>query len=364
MDTARLLDVLSDIQFDYTKWTVAERLTALISVTGRMASNQAQPPEFNQARAALSAGLAQARSNSFSPSRQEILNRLGGADLTGLGLERQVQRVLDENRSVHHALTRLQDLNQRVVTFHAALVQVAKSLAQFEGLGNRAGAGEFELGLHFPDSSLEEGLGGLQQALREWSMHLENIVELSTGERRTPRIVSAGGGSLWLFLATSATAATAIGGGVLGILEAYKKILEIRKLRGDLKRNGMPAEVLQAVEGVESRRLEEAIDAAAGSVASASPLADVGRKNELTVAVRRAFRFVATAAGKGIIIEISASRDVELRRDALAVDTAEHRAVNLCVQVAELQRTLGPPTDLPQIAEVPQDLPHAGRLDG
>jgi hypothetical protein len=251
--------------------------------------------------------LRNAASNKFSPAWQQIINDIGGSGLLGIPLADKIQVIFERNQiTLPQALQELTPISQAVANFKAGIDQLVLGLDQLKiGTEDPLQPGECEVGVAIPRQALEDDLSAFTDELSEVAFILATFVELSTGVHQPLSIRTVSSTNFLLYIGVGIWAARTIAYGAEHIIESYKKILEIRKLKADAHRLGLPEQTVTGIEEYATSEMAKTIEQTTSEiVAKFSRVTDSGRKNELTTKLRFSLNKMANRIDNGWNFEV------------------------------------------------------------
>ena len=219
----------------------------------------------------------------LSPAQKRMLDELGGSDLFGPGLLRQIETILAENvLTPAVAFQKLQELKKRYDSWISAFEQINQGFELLHIEAKPLMPGEAELGPLLPATLYEGKLNGLAEELNILDRALRFVVEATTGETSEIGLRDIAASDPTFYLNLGIPVALAIGGIITWALDTYERILKIQRVSKELASAGdISPETIGSfnrdAETLEQREIErkskEIID-------SASHLSEE-RKNEL-----------------------------------------------------------------------------------
>jgi hypothetical protein len=316
--------------------------------------NQPQAPQFQQQvaqhLATLETALKDAPSNNFSPAWKETLKELGLHDLLGNNLLIRIQEIFHRNQiTPSAALQDLQTLNTQLTTRKASLEQI---LSSFRNLGIGAEElqpGTCEVGVLIPRSAINNKLNEFVSDLDELNRIFAVFSELTTGTRPDFDIRSISSSDLNVFLSMLPVVAASIAVAVERIVGIYKQILEIRKLHGELKNQGVTTKELQGVFNHANNRMKKEIEQLTAELLDKYyAKKDEGRRNELATELHFSLNKIANRIDKGYSVEIRVQplpdEEKAAKKGGRAAADAEHiEAILAASKSLEFLRLQGEP---------------------
>jgi len=326
VNAGRLHAVLESIKQDYEKNGVVEKLQATVNALSASISSttEANANVFREALADLYAALDQSSSISAMPSQLEILQEIGGADKTGLGLRERIQSTLDANNvTPANALAELQKMLEGVTQFAEVVVKTVEGFDELKIPYDELEPGETEIGVQVPWPVIHSNLEGLQEEIHEFDKALRIFGEVAEDNPQSPEIRAVGSSELQLFIQSTPAIAVCVATALERLCALYKQILEIKLLKKQLREKRLPDKVMASVEEHQQQLADKGIEKIANDIMREfSKKRDKERQNELRNGMRAALRFLAA--------QIDAGVDMEVRSEPpRAKDVAESEGENI-----------------------------------
>lgn len=308
----------------------AERLHAIVialnkEVTGRGVVNKMQEmvnalqnvvnqphPSHQQnlatSRDAMYAAVTDTASDEFSPTWRQILSEIGGDDLFGKNLKEDIEAVFARNQLTPAvALEDLRKLLDRLQKFTTALDEVASSFRLFEIGHEQLAPGECEIGVLIPRPAVSNRLLDFAKELNELGFILNTFSEVATGKKDELTIRTISSSDLLVYLQAAAPYAACLGVAIERVAATYKQLLEIRKLRQEIRKQGVPEDRTAGIEKYANELMERGIEETSLAIVDGfykEKEKDKGRKNELTNAVRISLKEIASRIDRGFNLEV------------------------------------------------------------
>jgi hypothetical protein len=299
------LAIINDINSTKTQITLQQLVTALQNQV-----NQPQAPAFQQQVSqhlqTLDASLSSAPSNDFSPVWKQALKELGMHELLGNNLRNHIKEIFERNQITPSiALKDLQSLSTQLTNRKEALEQVLASFKKLEIGEEKLEPGQCEVGVLVPRLAINNRLNEFAKDLDELDKIFATFSELTTGSRPGFQIRSISSSDLSVFLNTLPIVAAGIALAVDRIVVIYKHILEIRKLRGELKKQGVSNKDLKGVSSHADNMMKSEIEKLIPELLDKYYVNnDKERRNELTTELRFSLNKIARRIDKGYSLEI------------------------------------------------------------
>ncbi len=327
--------IITDIKNTKTDSTLQQLVTSLQNQV-----NQPQSPQFQQQVSqhltTLYASLTNAPSNNFSPAWKQALKELGVHDLLGANLSNHVREIFERNQITPSvALQELQSLHKQLVSCKTSLEQVISSFQQLKIGAEKLEPGQCELGILVPRKAINNELNEFAHDLSELNEILGTFSELTTRNRPGFQIRSISSSDLNVFLGMLPVVAAGIAVAVERVVGVYKQILEIRKLHGELKNQGVPNKDIKGVLNYANNMMKDEIEKLVPELLDKYyDNKDKERRNELATQLRFSLNKIAKRIDKGYSVEFRvqpiSDQKPAAKSDKVSKD-AEHIQVILAV---------------------------------
>ncbi len=233
---------------------------------------------------------------------------VGAEKLFGSQLEERVNKIFARNQ-ITPAIARneIQQLFTQLRSFREALDWLLNAFGRLNIGKEQLRPGECEIGVLIPRMNVNNQLDKLAEELEELNRILSDFAELATGSRPGFEVKSVSTTDFSIFLSPSPITLASISFAVERIIAVYKNLLEIRKLKNELKENGIPDKQLQGVQDHANGIMENGIEAIKNDLFKMFyKQKDGGRENELRTAVGMSLRKIADRIDRGVNIEVRA----------------------------------------------------------
>lgn len=309
MNAERLHAIASALQADISKSAVLSNLQQLISMLSNQVS-QPNEPQYQQQTSqfliALLEGLHTAAVNQFSPTWQQALQEIGAWQHLGNTLAVSVEEIFARNQITPSvAQQELQALFNEVEAISSAFDQLLASFRTLRIGKEDLAPGECELGVLVPRAFVDNRLDRFAYELEELDKIFGVFAELSTGSRPSFPIKTISSTDLSVFLEVGAVVGACVATAVERIISLYKTLLEVRKLQGELVKQGVDKKNLEGLQTHTNGIMDVGIDKLVKNLMSEFiGEVDAGRKNELSVELKYSLKKIANRIDRGFNIEV------------------------------------------------------------
>lgn len=238
----------------------------------------------------------------LSPSGQAILQRLGVAELCGEGLASAIETVPSSGTSPAAAVERLQSLRTRAKAAFDTLSSLRLAMHELGIDASHPPAEEAEVEVRLPGQIFGSNLGGFAIEAKRLDNALRDVVEVVSGSRPALGIRGFSTGSVEIFITVEPGAGLALLMLANQILTLINNIMQNRKLRVELERQGAPT---QQIAEWEEKKVENELKRLRDALLKESPL-DGPRKNELKGPLSKSLEYLAHRIDNGMDLSVAA----------------------------------------------------------
>lgn len=309
MNAERLHVIAAALKQEMAELETVQKLQNLCNSLQQVAS-QGNHPQFQTQLAAnlkeVYAAFGNNPSDEFSPAWRQALAELGGTNLFGNALKSTIEEIFKRNQLTPSvALTELQQLQQQLASFGQALDQLLSSFKKLKIGNEKLEPGQCEIGMLIPRDAVGNTLSGFAQELKELILVLNTFSEVATGKPEDLSIKTISSSDLTVYLHATPPFAACLAVAIERIVALYKQLVEIRKIKAELLKQGVPEKQTAGIEDHANNLMSTGIDALAVEITEKyHPGKDGHRKNELTNAVRISLNRIANRIDRGYNIEV------------------------------------------------------------
>ena len=271
-------------------------------------ANPDYPQQVGQFREQLDAALSGAPSNGFSPAWHKATVELEVAHLLGNELRERLDEIFGRNQiTTPIAHQEIQPLASKLTELSAALENLLAGFDVFSIGNEELEPGEFEFGVLIPRDAVDNELAALGDELRKLDEIFLPFTELVSGSRPQFQVRSISSSDFSVFVDAAPQVAAAIAVGITWVLATYKQLLEIRRLRDEMKRQGVPETKLGGVDEHADDTMAEGIGKAVEAL-----IKDFGkslqepRQHEMRTALKLSLNAISNRVDRGYNIEVRA----------------------------------------------------------
>jgi hypothetical protein len=351
MNVERLHAIAAALQADLSATSTLPLLQQLISSLSNQISQPNQPQfqqQTSQLLTQLISSLENAKVNHFSPTWNQILQEIGAADIVGTPLAQEIQNIFSRNQITPSvAQQELQDQYNRLQTVSSGIDQFLAGVKTLKIGSELLEPGECELGVLVPRSFVDNRLDRFAEELEELNRIFGVFSELSTGSRPGFEIKTISSTDLTVYLEATAVAGACVATAIERIITLYKSLLEIRKIQGELVKQGLEKENLKGIEDHANGIMSNGIDKLVKELlAEYMPKGEKGRVNELSIELKLVLGKVADRIDRGFNIEVrmeapkvepGADSDDQVEQKALIASHAKIATASKHLQFLKLE---------------------------
>lgn len=299
------LAVLGEITGTNIENTLQQLMKALQNQVNQPQTAQFQQ-QVSQLLQTLNTSLEKAPSKNFSPDWNQALTELGIRSLLGDELSNRIREIFQRNQiTPSAALQEIQKIHGQLSASRTGLDQLSNSFKLLHIGAEELEPGQCEVGIVVPRSAVSNQLDEFSSDLSEINNIFGVFSELTTGHRPSFQIrsISSSDFSILMDMSPVTAASIAVAGGT--IIKAYKDLLEIRKLNGELKEKGIPNKVINGISGYADKMMQDVINKLVPDLLKKYyKVNDENRRAELTTELHFALNKIARRVDKGYHLEI------------------------------------------------------------
>lgn len=256
----------------------------------------------------VDSSLASCPSDNFSPAWRQLLSELGGDNLFGLSLHKQIQNIFQTNAITPAvALKQLEALLSKLEAFKEGLENLLSSFQQFKIGNEQLEPGQCEIGMLIPRDAVKNQLPNFAQELKELVFILNTFSEVATGNPEELTIKTISSSDLTVYLDGTARFAACLAVAIERIVALYQRLLEIKKSKAELEKHGVPEEDMAGITAHANNLMSDGIETLTVEIIEKyHPAKDGHRKNELKNAIRISLNRIANRIDRGYNIEVRA----------------------------------------------------------
>jgi len=307
MDASRLLAVVDDIETEFNNGFL-EALTALIQeyTAARDTPAQDNTPAIKVAFDALTSSVKSSVFADYPPSKVAILDAIKALHRVGPGFEGRLNEILSvSGQTTAGIVTGLTELQADLRRFQKACSQTKTGLQSLGVIPYTLEVGAFEAGILIPEELVDSQLGNLVKELEAWNRIVRGFQEIAGEEEREVVVTGLASGSYEVYIPLGIVAASILARTIGKVLEWYRQILELRKLRLEIQKLGAPASEPEVYKKHERDTLEKNIlEFAKEIIQESNSKLDPTRKNELETQIKLSITQIARFVDKGGIVEV------------------------------------------------------------
>jgi hypothetical protein len=315
MNIERFNSIMYDIANDEQELKLSSLLKTLQNTFSQNINqpNEATSNAFKNARQVLWEALAKCRSNKFPPSQKAFIDYIDATKFLGAGLKTELERIIADNASTPgQAVVEVQKHVTDTLEFVYRVTTVNKTLVDLKIEYDFTAKDEYEIGILFPTTLFNNNLEGLQKELCKLNQYMKVFGEIAADDTSSPTIRSITNGSADFFLNTVPAVAAFLALAIDKIVGLYLRILQIRKLRQDMKNTKVPEKLLKPIEDHEKVLISEEIEKIAKDLFKEyRKKPNKNRDPELQIHLTNALVYLIKRLDQGVDFEINPPTEFE-----------------------------------------------------
>lgn len=309
MNVEKLNSLAYDIVEENKELQYVAKFQNVITTLQQVISQPQQPQHQTNLSTQLNAlqeALSKSLVNTLSPAWYQVLVELQIDDVLGNNLYQKIEIVLSKNQ-ITPAKAK-QDLDKYFSKLNTKITGFTNVVTGLETLDvgyDELNEGECEIGVLIPRTYIKNDLGKFGDEIKELTFIFNNYSELITGKKESFQIRNLSTSDPLITVATVTAIAAGMAKTIGWLIENYKKLLEIKILKAQLKKQGLSEENLQGISDHSNGFMEKAIEEIITKVAKEyNGNGDKNRKNELLNGVRISLNKIANRIDRGFNFEV------------------------------------------------------------
>jgi hypothetical protein len=309
MNVEKLNSLAYDLVEENKKLNYSGMLQSVISSLQNVISQPQQPNHqttLSQQLEELHSALSESLVNNLSPAWYQVLVELDINHILGKNLSERINQILSKNQiTPATAKSELEavfnDLNTKMTGFQNLVSGLDSLEIGYDELENE----ECEIGILIPRDFFDNDLENLAEEIKELIFILNFFSELITGEKQSFQVRNLSTTDPLITVGTIIAIAGGFAKTVSWLIDSYKKLLEIKKLKQELKNNGLSAKNLKGITDYCNGHMEKSIEDIIKNLSKEyNGNGDQGRKNELLNAARISLNKLANRIDHGFNFEV------------------------------------------------------------
>lgn len=312
MEVTKLHNLTYDIGHYDDSEELRKELAKLLATFNQLKSSPAHKQyqaNYQSAKESVIASLGDSSITDLTPSYQKILDKIGGKKYVGNEFLEAIQSTLKiEDFNTADVSANLKKLIDERNQFFDSIKQLNTSFKQLNIGYHYWTTNKLELGILVPKKITDNHeIPDVTKHLNRWNRILKDVNEIIGQGSDDIKITFQDIGSLHYFFDCPEVTVTAIVTCIERLSALYKKILEIRKLRSELKKYDFPKKEQKSIEKHESTTIEKEINSITEGLfkEQAKKRFEGGRRNELKNALKLHLKWIAKQMDDGEIVEVN-----------------------------------------------------------
>lgn len=335
MNVERFNSIMNDLMLEEEEPNIAALLQTLQKSFSQNISqpNPSTVQAFISARQALWEALANSRSNQFPPSQKAFIDSIDATKFVGNGLKAELERIIADNASTPgQAVVEVQNHIQKTLEFIARVKTINQNLIELNIEYDFTGKNEYEVGVLLPTALFNNNLEGLQKELCKLNQQMKVFGEIAADDTSSPTIRCITNGSADFFLNAVAPVAAFLAIAIERTVGLYLRILQIRKLRQEMKDTKVPDKLLKPIEDHEKELIPEELEKIAKDLfKDYRKKPNKERDPELQAHLTKALMYLIKRLDQGVDFEITPPTEFDEPKE----DAAEKDKKDYAKKVAE-----------------------------
>lgn len=329
MNAERLHAIAAAIRTDFGNTNFLPKLQQLVQSTANLSQQPNQQQFQNQVaqyREAVIDALRSSKLNEFSPAWRQVIAEIGGEIFFDGRLEGEITNLFSINQVTPNALnSSLQKIHADAQGWFEAITELNNAFDRLDIGSEDLSPGECELGVLIPRTFVDNRLDRFSAELSQLNKMFSVFAEITTGSRPGFKIRTISSSDLTIYLEAAPKVCACIALAIERIVALYKSLLEIRKLQGELKKQGLQDDSLKGVREHAENLITQGVDKIADEILEKNNVKQRdGRENEISIELRMTLKKIAARIDRGFNIEIR----MEMPRKEQVGEAVENEAIS------------------------------------
>lgn len=296
--------------------------------------------------------------NELSPAWYQLLVDLEIDDVFGNNLSNSIKKIIATNNiTPASAKEDLEKIFSKLNALMSSFTQITTGLKNLNIGFDELEEGECEIGILIPRSSIDNNLENLKNEIGELTFILNNFAELFSGEKKPYELRTLSTTDPLITVGTLIGIAAGFAKAVGYVIDNYKKLLEIKKLKLELKNQGLSEDDLQGIEEHCNNYMAHKIDQLIVEFKKdCNFITDKNRKKEVLNGVAISLNKIANRIDQGYNFEVRVNEppvqeiDEESENNEEFNELAQFREIKSNSEIMQFLKTEGEP-----ILRLPED---------
>ena len=348
MNIEKLNSLANDIVLENKKLQFVAKFQNLLNTLQNVIAQPQQPQHQKNLTTQLTdlkESLINSLVNNLSPAWYQVLVELQIDEVLGLKLIDKIDMIFSKNQiTPANAKIELDKiftvLNQKINGF-TNIVSGLKIL----NIGlDELEEGECEIGVLIPRKYIKNDLGKFGDEIKELTFIFSNYSELIIGKKESFQIRNISTSEPLITVTTVTAIVVGVAKSIGWLIDNYKKLLEIKKLKSELNKQGLSDANLQGIVDYSNSFMEKSIENIVKKLSKEyNANGDVARKNELLNGVRISLNKIANRIDNGFNFEIRIEPIVEKENTTTKGNKTEVAAIEQVSKSLQFMKLEGQP---------------------
>ncbi|HUU47241.1 MAG TPA: hypothetical protein VMX17_12360 [Candidatus Glassbacteria bacterium] len=311
MNAERLHALCLSLQKEINQINIHQKLQQVVQFLQNIVNQPQQPQpqqQLSNVVTQLHNELSNSQSDAFSPAWRQAFEEIGGEKLLGIALSERIREIIEHNQiTPSSAHQEIQKIQQEFEHFKSGIDNTVAGLKSLNIGYELLKPGECEVGVVIPRKAVNNQLNEFGKELQELNFIFGTFSELASGSRENYKIKSISSSDLGIYLAAIPPVVACIAHATEKIIDIYKKLIEIRKIKTELKMLGLKEKEIQGITDHSNKIMKKGIKTLTVEIVNNYYCGnDENRKNELSNAVKISLNKIANRIDQGFNIEVRA----------------------------------------------------------
>lgn len=309
MNVEKVHKLANDIVTENSKLGILDKFQSMIDDLQNIISQPNQPHFQNNLATTLKelkGSLQKSLTNTLSPAWYQMLVDLEIDDIMGNNLDKRIENIFAKNQiTPATAKQELEEIFNKLTNKYTGFSNIVNGLKSLNIGYDELEENVCEIGFLIPRDFIENNIECLAREIKEINFILNSYSELIIGSKSKFEIRSLSTTDPLITISVITAIAAGVAKTISWLIDNYKKLLEIKKLHQEIKKQGVPEKDLKGIAEYSNTHMNTSIEKIIESVSNEyTKVKDITRKNELLNGIRIALYKIANRIDRGYNIEV------------------------------------------------------------
>jgi len=308
VNAEKLHQTINLVNEDVNRTKIVTHLQSIVSMLNNLANspNQSHQQTLASSLTSFLDGINKSNFDQLSASTRKIMTDICPNLVLGSTLGEKVRSIIEKNQITFQvAVNEINPLFNEINQFIANSKALLASFQVFNISKEVLETGECEIGFIVPREEIKNDFHVYQKELQEFEFIINNYNEYVSGKKQKIELKAISSTDPMIYIGVITAVGASIAKTIDWIIDSYKKILEIRLLREQLKNAGVPEDKTKGIEDYANELMSKKIDEMLEILRKEyCGIKNGDRKNELENGLRISMNKIANRIDSGFNYEV------------------------------------------------------------